>query len=236
MNMPNGFCTYCAAYLHELCEDTEPIDGMVGYVTCCCWNGKAESNEPQQIGTLADALLSGLSSGIIHRTPKDPENMRDAVSTGRKRAAQIKVIEEGAICEWAGLKNAGGGIKPVIGCSSTVLFKERGKYARHHGPDKNVINNEHDNLHLICPTCHNRWHSLNDPYYGDGTGLSRPEKGQTWLPNVEWKLHDPFTKASATDRVNNEIYWSTKKTERTERTEQEVGDTTENGEYDDEED
>lgn len=37
--------------------------------------------------------------------------------------------------------------------------------ARHHGPDKNTLNNEQGNVHRICHFCHNTWHAVNDEDY-----------------------------------------------------------------------
>lgn len=36
---------------------------------------------------------------------------------------------------------------------------------RHHGPDKNTLNNDPGNVHRICHWHHNNWHALNDPDY-----------------------------------------------------------------------
>lgn len=53
----------------------------------------------------------------------------------------------------------GGGEFPIQGCSDGVQLN------RHHGPDKNTLNNEPGNVHRICAHCHNRWHAKNDPDY-----------------------------------------------------------------------
>lgn len=199
-------CTSCVAQLHGLCDNPGELNGER---CCCCWVG--ELNEGAFQG------IAGTSSGSVGESNsrhKESSTLKDVLSTGRHRAAIAKPFADGAICEWAGLKHAGGGVKPIVGCNGNQLFKERGKYARHHGPDKNVLNNEPANLHLICPTCHNRWHVLNDPYYGDGTGASRPDAGTTWLPNIEWKEHDPITKATLEDIIANETYWLTPQEER----------------------
>jgi len=93
------------------------------------------------------------------RTYKDDSALKDQQSTGRKRAARWYPLDENALCEWAGKKNCGGGKHPITGCVSNF------QQARHHGPDKNTLNNEKGNVHRICHTCHNRWHTLNDPDY-----------------------------------------------------------------------
>lgn len=102
------------------------------------------------------------------------EEMLDPVSTGRKRAAQAAPIEVGMVCEWKRLTEAGGGPVPIKGCPGNPATD------RHHGPDKSVLNNELGvNLHRICSTCHNRFHSANDKYYKE----PRPESGGEWLPD-----------------------------------------------------
>jgi hypothetical protein len=62
-------------------------------------------------------------------------------------------------CEWKLQKNCGGGKSPIIGCI------DGRQEARHHGPDKNTLNNDSGNVHRICHRCHNRWHARNDPDY-----------------------------------------------------------------------
>jgi hypothetical protein len=63
---------------------------------------------------------------------------------------------------------------------------------RHHGPDKNTMNNAPSNLHRICDFCHNTWHALNDPYYGE-----RPDHTKPFLPiKGECKQHDAKTMAT----------------------------------------
>jgi hypothetical protein len=57
------------------------------------------------------------------------------------------------------------------------------------------MNNAPGNVHRICDFCHNTWHALNDPFYGE-----RPEHTKPFIPtgelNVDYYLHDPTTKAS----------------------------------------
>mgnify|MGYP000925812803 CR=1 FL=1 len=66
----------------------------------------------------------------VGRPQKDASDMVDARSSGRKRAAEIAIINPGDKCEWALLKEAGGGIDPIIGCAGNAAQH------RHHGPDK----------------------------------------------------------------------------------------------------
>jgi hypothetical protein len=92
-------------------------------------------------------------------TYKDDSALKDQQSTGRKRAAKMYPLDETALCEWASKKNCGGGKFPIVGCLANL------QQARHHGPDKNTLNNEKGNVHRVCHSCHNRWHTLNDEGY-----------------------------------------------------------------------
>lgn len=86
-------------------------------------------------------------------------------------------------------KNCGGGTMPIVGCLDGK------QQARHHGPDKNTLNNERGNVHRICHTCHNRWHTLNDPDYVWGT---------------IYPLHEPY-EATIADVGMNEVFWQGRK-------------------------
>lgn len=103
---------------------------------------------------------------------QEEKTLIDPVSTGRKRAAALYKIAPGTECEWAWKKNCGGGIVPIMGCPG------RGASHIHHGPDKSTLNNDRDNISIICSTCHVRWHDANDPYYK----TARPADNSTWLP------------------------------------------------------
>lgn len=133
-----------------------------------------------------------VDSGYIedgYESNKSLADYKDPISTGRKRAAEMYPITTGMICEWAGLAKAGGGVVPIVGCVG------RPASDRHHGPDKNTMNNAPTNLHRICDHCHNTWHALNDPHYGP-----RPEHTKPFIPEGElgsvWFLHDSETRAS----------------------------------------
>jgi hypothetical protein len=83
-------------------------------------------------------------------TYKTNETLIDQQSTGRKRAAKLYPLNPEAECEWSNRRSQGGGSHPVDGCGirpgSNVGFQQ----ARHHGPDKNTLNNEKGNVHRIC--------------------------------------------------------------------------------------
>lgn len=147
----------------------------------------------------------------VGRPMSEPGDITDIVSTGRKRAAMLYPIFENMKCEWAGLKFAGGGVEPIVGCDNNIIQPNKGpqKGDRHHGPDKNVINNSPGNVHRICSPCHNRWHAKNNKYYGD-----RPQPDQPFLPkeDYDWKPHDPETLAAPEEIADNERYWNKNKT------------------------
>ena len=132
---------------------------------------------------------------------KEDEDVTDPKSTGRKRAAKMYPLTEGLKCEWSGLKFAGGGVVPIIGCHSGNAV------ARHHGPDKNTLNNSEGNVHRTCVFCHNRWHTANDPHY-----TKQIDETQTWVPNKDWVPHNPETKATIVEIFKNEAYWGSTKT------------------------
>jgi hypothetical protein len=146
----------------------------------------------------------------VGRPMSEPSEITDITSTGRKRAAMMYPIFKDMNCEWGGLKYAGGGVVPIIGCAGSVIQPTKGpdKGDRHHGPDKNVINNAPNNVHRICSTCHNRWHALNNKYYGE-----RPPADEPYLPlsEHEWKEHDPVTQATEEEIAENEEWWSTRR-------------------------
>ena len=130
---------------------------------------------------------------------KDRASVKDLESTGRKRAAEMYPIKVGMPCEWSGLKFAGGGVIPIIGCSGGVATN------RHHGPDKNTLNNEMGNVHRICSTCHNRYHAANDKYYVG----ERPPGDSPWLPVGDLIPHDSVTKATPEEIIESELKWRT---------------------------
>lgn len=134
---------------------------------------------------------------VIEDDPEDfrgykrDSTLKDQQSTGRKRAAKLYPLDKESSCEWQGLRFAGGGQFPIVGCTSGL------QQSRHHGPDKNTLNNDEGNVHRICHFCHNRWHTLNDPGY---------------TPDNPGKKHDPITIATVEDIMANEIYWTRNKT------------------------
>lgn len=148
----------CIAHLlgldHE-CRTPEECDG----------NGSDSSSTFDLSSEPAIAANGGSDSGdssdddIERTTYKDDSSLKDQQSTGRKRAAKWFPMDETQLCEWSMKTNCGGGKNPITGCAGNL------QKARHHGPDKNTLNNDVGNVHRICHTCHNRWHTLNDEGY-----------------------------------------------------------------------
>lgn len=120
---------------------------------------KCRKNKCHQDTRKISKSLSTIGSGRGAPT-KDPDDVTDVHSTGRKRAAQLYPIFPNKSCEWKGLKNVGGG-HPIVGCINGI------QKDRHHGPVKNTLRNEPGNVHRICKHCHNRWHAVNDPLYNE---------------------------------------------------------------------
>lgn len=129
----------------------------------------------------------------VGRPLKEIHEMKDAASTGRKRAATLYPLFKDQPCEWQGKKNCGGGKHPIVGCIDGL------QQARHHGPIKDTRRNDPNNVHRISTDCHNRWHTLNDAVY-DETLYST-------LPHVP-----EF--ATFEELVSSKVWWSTKKIER----------------------
>lgn len=92
----------------------------------------------------------------------------DQQSTGRKRAAKLYPLNPTSYCEWAGQEQKGGGKSPIAGCGLRPGTDIGFQQCRHHGPDKNTLNNEAGNVHRICSACHNEWHAKNDADYIPG--------------------------------------------------------------------
>ncbi len=135
------------------------------------------------------ATVGGNHGRQLGAPVKDPENVKDRHSTGRKRAAQLYHIFHGAFCEWRMKKNCGGGEKPITGC---LAGKQE---ARHHGPVKDTLRNEPGNVHRICTLCHNRWHADNDPIYNE--------------EEYDKTIHDPQP-AEELELLANAAYWKVK--------------------------
>ncbi len=137
-------CLSCGQGFHDECEED--------CVTC----------HPDIIKTSSiGRSLTNIGTGHRGAPTKNPEDVKDKFSTGRKRAAQLYPLFKDKPCEWQGKKNCGGGPSPIIGCVNGL------QQHRHHGPVKQVLRNEPGNVHRICNHCHARWHAVNDPIYDE---------------------------------------------------------------------
>lgn len=143
-------CIYCGQGFHDECEN--------GCDNC-------HGNEDKAFKSIV--TLSGGRGAPL----KNPEDVKDKFSTGRKRAAVHWPIFKDKPCEWQGKKNCGGG-QPIIGCLKGLQVD------RHHGPVKQVLRNEPGNVHRICKKCHNRWHAVNDPIYNEEEYEKLPHQPQ----------------------------------------------------------
>lgn len=143
----------CAQCLFGYCQNCEG--------NCECTHQQIKEEVPNDNSDNANWRKRGATS----RRHKRDAAIRDAESTGRKRAARLYPLDREAECEWqnASLDNPmGGGTHPITtGCAKK-------QENRHHGPDKNTLNNDEGNVHRICSLHHNRWHAANDPDYEPG--------------------------------------------------------------------
>lgn len=153
-------CLECAGGFHQLCEN----GGCKG----CHATQEAQTSEDLALedggfrAVTEDELTKGgrLAKRRTKDRTKNDLTLKDPHSTGRKRAVTLHGhADPTQPCEWQGKANCGGGRFPILGCDSGVQEN------LHHGPDKNTLNNERQNIHKICSQCHNRWHTLNDPDY-----------------------------------------------------------------------
>jgi hypothetical protein len=190
---PGDPCLSCRVGFHNECDVSWSNDASA---PCGCggkevkFTNEGDVKAPKEVGDTSD-------SGYVedgYEGYKDISEYKDPLSTGRKRAATMYPIETGMVCEWAGLKNAGGGVVPIVGCLG------RPASDRHHGPDKNTMNNAPENMHRICDFCHNTWHGVNDPFYGP-----RPDHTLPFTPKgvfgVEWFAHNSVTKATTDELI-----------------------------------
>jgi hypothetical protein len=194
-------CLFCRSGFHNECEQAWLVELEDG---CCC-GGEVKFDQAGNVVVQEQAadIIDGkeIDYGYVGEESGFTKNLADyadPISTGRKKAAQVAPIDVGLICEWAGLAKAGGGVVPIVGCIG------RPATDRHHGPDKNTMNNAlGTNLHRICDHCHNTWHALNDEAYGP-----RPEHTKPFIPNgklgEDWFSHDAQTKATTAQIVEAE--------------------------------
>lgn len=209
--MSESICGYCASGQPDFCSNPQEVtvNEAEGYFIPC---GVAFAPVEKTTGI----------AGQRGRPVASPLELTNDVSAGRKRAAMLAPIMTGMPCEWAGLKFAGGGVHPIMGCRSTTIAQvKRTEEALavgaqdvghiHHGPDKAVLNNAVGvNLHRVCSTCHNRWHAWNDPEY---EGL-RPTQDRPWTPSSPYLEHDAFTTWTDEEKAADDAWWALPKSDR----------------------
>lgn len=202
-------CPACAAGYPEECQNpSAAIEGESGWIIPCL----------TEFTSMAVVIDKRTGTGMVGRPMLDPDQITDVTSTGRKRAAMVMPFLEGRVCDWAHLKFAGGGVIPILGCEGNTITqakkteeaREKGADEvghRHHGPDKNVLNNTPGvNLHGVCTPCHNRWHALNDPHYDEE---GRPENASTpFLPVEAYYFHDAETTFTDEEAELAAQWWS----------------------------
>lgn len=175
-----NMCLACAAGLLEECLNPEILneDGETWIIPCAVEFVIGVAAEPK---------------GQAGRPVKDGD-FKDPLSTGRKRAAMLYPILPNMVCEWAGLKAAGGGVVPIVGCDWNIIQPIKSPIGGdvHHGPSKSVLRNDPGNAHRICKSCHHTWHAKNDKFYPG----ERPADGGDWFPEGAWVPHDPTTEAT----------------------------------------
>lgn len=190
-------CLPCIVGYHAECWIPSNLE-------CCCASLIEEAPVAESVMSEDNAAVEKKERGGQLKQGKD---VKDLESTGRKRAAIMYPIpKEGEPgyplkCEWQMLAFAGGGKIPIVGCIDGIAK------AIHHGPDKNTLANFVGNVHRICPRCHNRWHTVNDPLYPE----VRPKGDTPFVPeDNEYLMHDGLTKVDIDTVAESEMRWATK--------------------------
>lgn len=212
-------CIYCVMEMCFLCdtpkynkedEEAEPdccCDGTHGRLTLSPVGkvGRPVKESPDYSKLPKRFVTKGHRDETVDRVNGrpflEPDQLTSPVEVGRARAKDVAPIPDEYECEWSMLEFAGGGIVPIIGCIGNMAAD------RHHGPDKSTLNNAvGTNLHRICEECHNRWHQLNDEYYGP-----RPaNNGVGYLPLSEYgecKPHDRSTRTTTGTIADHYRWW-----------------------------
>jgi hypothetical protein len=103
------------------------------------------------------------------RRLKSDDAVTDQQSTGRKRAAKMYPLKDAngnkLPCDFAKKKDALPKYMEVQidGCGVRPGTMPNPAQARHHH-DYNTLNNERENVGLLCHSCHNLLHARNDPF------------------------------------------------------------------------
>lgn len=163
----------------EIWDGRECVSCALGRPEECLYGGCLIPPVAESYTSLGEALKERVHGGTA-------KQLKDPLSTGRKRAAKLYPIHDSEPCEWRGQKNCGGGERPITGCLSG------NQESRHHGPVKDTTRNHQGNVHRICTKCHNRWHLLNDLIYDKERYALLPHdpspcgEEELWLYEAKW--------------------------------------------------
>lgn len=190
-------CLPCAQSFHEECPNLQ--GDIEEEFECCCDTSKLASS------AIAPPVDLEEVPKTLGRPPKDDNDL--SISAGRKRAAVLygNEIGEELPCEWRGLGNCGGGQHPILGCISGI------RRDIHHGPVKlrpGRINNERDNISLICAYCHHRWHAANDPDYDEAANELLPKAPRAMTPQemmIAITEENKYKEKLEKDKINESI-------------------------------
>lgn len=207
-------CMACVVHLHHECYEPVPVDSDGEQLWQCCCVANPDPDAQGFIDT--EAAGPGRPMAGI-------DEITNVLSTGRKRAAMMAVIFPGMLCDWAGLRYAGGGPHPIVGCRGNRIADVKknadlpenadARGERHHGPNKNVLDNSVGvNLHRVCASCHSHWHALNDKFYDDRP--ADPAAPHYPREDVKSFKHDSDTMASEDDFALSEEWWGTRTEQR----------------------
>jgi len=173
----SGRCLPCRMQQHLECNEWQY---QVGECCCAIYGKESDASDNSQ--------RTGARDGMVWS--KDDSLIRDAKSTGRKRAAGIFPLDATSDCEWLSLSFAGGGLYPIFGC------QDGKQQHRHHGPNLSTLDNREGNVHRICTTCHNTWHTNNDAFIKEYDDLT------------VWAEHDHITKYGEEELARVLLYGS----------------------------
>lgn len=149
-------------------------DGCIAALTnmpCDCTHEVRQA--PVAQGSMANAMNLEPDSPDSENTTrvrrhKSDDSVTDQQSTGRKRAAKaFPLIVDGnrLPCDYRNKKNCLPNYMEVQidGCGIRPSTMPGSAQSRHHN-DYNTLNNERENVALLCHSCHNLLHARNDPF------------------------------------------------------------------------
>lgn len=157
-------CWPCRRNQHDGCA------ALFTYDLCECTHEKVVA--PTPVGDIGNALnldTQEADTKTVVRRQKNDMAVTDPQSTGRKRAAKLyPLIDPNGNklpCDFQNRKSCLPSYMEVQidGCGVRTGTMPNFAQSRHHH-DYNVMNNERENIGLLCLSCHNLLHAKNDPY------------------------------------------------------------------------